>query len=1250
MARRFQNPPLFYIAAVVLALLIAAAWFVVEKTNLERHQTQIRNNVLLELTNIRDRIDHRLFSDLQLVKGLVSVITLHPDIDQESYARAVAPLFSEQSQIRNIAAAPDMVIRFTYPMQGNEAALGLDYRKHPTQFAAADRARTSRKIVLAGPINLVQGGTGLVARYPVFLNDQDGNEYFWGLISSVIDDKKLLQRSVLNPNDLPLQLAIRGRDGLGSEGEVFWGSPKLFEQAPVTLRINLPEGYWELAGVPQGGWSSPPGNLIWLRLAFLLLFGLLGTAFLAISQALRKAAKAQAETENARDRLRTSVMELQEREYLLRTVIDQMPDVLVLKDHQGNFVLTNKTVADLYGTTPDAMVGKQDHHFGVPREMSDFFRNNVLEIMARGETDIVYEDSRDANTGEIRHLKSIKKPFKSAQGENQILVIAQDITDIIRAQQKIEASEQKLNTILDNVDAFIFLKDLDGNYLFANRAVRELWNQDIEDIVGFGDEKFFDAESAAQIRAHDARVLQQGEVIRETEHLNVPEGTARFYQVTKLPLRDEHGDIYALCGISVDITELKQTEQALLDSEQRFRVAGKAAYDLIYEWDVKTDTLTWYGDIDTILGFEQGKISQDIDAWRALVHSEDEGFLNGAAERRRNSRDPILEEYRIRTATNEYRHWKDHALPMLDEQGKPYKWVGVCTDITAEKKHQDELERNAYFDPLTSLPNRALLTDRLRTALKQENRRKEMLALVFIDLDGFKEINDKYGHDVGDRMLISVAKRFQAALREGDTIARLGGDEFVAVLMDIKRERDCIPLLERLLDAVRQPSILQGESVQLSASLGVVLGPYQAEEVDADQLLRQADFAMYQAKLAGKNRYEFFDTDYDRNLRGRRESMERIREGLENSEFELYYQPKVNMLSGDVVGVEALIRWQHPEQGLLPPGVFLPVIEDQDLAIELGEWVLDTALQQIRNWQTAGLPMAVSVNIGAHQMQAADFTQRLATILARYPEVDAQKLELEVLETSALEDVKQTAEIMRECQQLGVTFALDDFGTGYSSLTYLKNLPAASLKIDRNFVRDMLIDPDDLAILEGIIGMSAAFRRTVIAEGVESEEHGEILLKLGCDLAQGYGIARPMPAEDILDWITRWKPYPTWVGQERVRHEDLGLLYAATEHRAWIREVEEKLQQQSDTHIPLSHHDCRFGTWLENEGAEKYGHLPAFTNTLAIHETLHTYAAELLENNAPEDRAGLGKLHAMREALLESLDELLKQSQEHRSR
>jgi EAL domain-containing protein (putative c-di-GMP-specific phosphodiesterase class I) len=332
----------------------------------------------------------------------------------------------------------------------------------------------------------------------------------------------------------------------------------------------------------------------------------------------------------------------------------------------------------------------------------------------------------------------------------------------------------------------------------------------------------------------------------------------------------------------------------------------------------------------------------------------------------------------------------------------------------------------------------------------------------------------------------------------------------------------------RLLHTTSQAISLDDILIQISVSIGVAFYP-QNEEVDANQLIRQADQAMYNAKQLGKNRYHIFDPERDRVVRKKHEDLERIEQAFHNNEFVLYYQPKINMQTNEIVGAEALLRWKDPKVGLIPPLQFLPIIENHTLSVEIGEWVINEAIMQMKQWRQDGLNLVVSVNVGARQLLQGDFNERLEYILSLHEGFDPSFLELEILETSALEDIDQAAQIIDKCHEIGIDFALDDFGTGYSSLTYLKRLPVSTLKIDQSFVQDMLNDQDDLAILEGIVGLAFAFNRDLIAEGVETKKHGEELLLLGCKLAQGYGIARPMPAEQFLYWPQEWNEKHKWV-------------------------------------------------------------------------------------------------------------------------
>ncbi|MBF0256449.1 MAG: EAL domain-containing protein [Gammaproteobacteria bacterium] len=579
-----------------------------------------------------------------------------------------------------------------------------------------------------------------------------------------------------------------------------------------------------------------------------------------------------------------------------------------------------------------------------------------------------------------------------------------------------------------------------------------------------------------------------------------------------------------------------------------------------------------------------------------------------------------------------------------DAEGQVSHYVALFSDISAQKAHEAQLEHAAHYDVLTGLPNRVLLSDRLHQAMLQTQRRQSILGLAYLDLDGFKEINDTYGHNVGDKLLHILAERMRQCLRESDTIGRLGGDEFVALLMDLEQVEDCIPMLQRLLQVAAQPVELLEGCLQVSASIGVSFYP-QVESVDEGQLMRQADQAMYQAKLAGKNRYSLFDPETEYSLRGQQESLQRLERALQQGEFELYYQPKVNLRSGLLVGLEALIRWNHPEQGLQSPASFLPYLEGHPLAIELGEWVIDSALSQLEQWQGSGLDVPISVNLDAYQLQGDGFPARLEKLLRAHPGVSPRRLELELLETSTIKDIMQVSKLMKQCMELGVEFALDDFGTGYSSLIYLKHLPARILKIDQAFVRDMLDDTEDLAIVEGVLGLASAFQREIIAEGVETLAHGQLLLQLGCELAQGYGIARPMPATELPAWHQNWRPDPNWQRLRAVGREHFSALVALVEHRAWIRAIDEFVHGKRSAPPVLNHHQCRFGQWLDRDGRSSLAKELQQQQIDPLHLQVHEQALQVLELHAKgrhlEVLEGVDELYRMGNEMAARINQML---------
>jgi diguanylate cyclase (GGDEF)-like protein len=393
-----------------------------------------------------------------------------------------------------------------------------------------------------------------------------------------------------------------------------------------------------------------------------------------------------------------------------------------------------------------------------------------------------------------------------------------------------------------------------------------------------------------------------------------------------------------------------------------------------------------------------------------------------------------------------------------------------------------------------------------------------MLAVGYLDLDGFKPVNDRHGHAAGDRLLVEMAQRLKGTLRSGDTVARLGGDEFVVLMPGLHSREESEVLVDRILRAIAEPfEAAAGHVASLTASIGVRIVP--PDDADPDTLLRQADQAMYAAKQEGRGRAHFFDPEHDRQVVLRRDQIARVGRGIAEREMVLHFQPVVDLRTGMVRFAEALVRWRRADLGMLSPAEWLPAVEDTPVIADLGDWVLDEALRRCASWGAMGLCGGVSVNVSAYELRDPAFPERVRRALERHPHVPASKLKLEVLESAALADIASVTSAMDACRLLGVEFALDDFGTGYSSLTYLKRLPASTLKIDRSFVSDMLTDDADRAIVTGVVELARVFGRASVAEGVESTAHAEALRALGCDMGQGYGFAPPMPAEALEEWM-----------------------------------------------------------------------------------------------------------------------------------
>ena len=543
---------------------------------------------------------------------------------------------------------------------------------------------------------------------------------------------------------------------------------------------------------------------------------------------------------------------------------------------------------------------------------------------------------------------------------------------------------------------------------------------------------------------------------------------------------------------------------------------------------------------------------------------------------------------------------------LFNDQGEVVNYVGVLTDITEFKQQARELERAAHYDSMTGLPNRKFITEKIWEAIQNSKTDNSigMVAVAILDVDSFKQVNDNFGLEEGDRILREIGVNLSILLRKDDCVGRLGGDEFALVLTRQGNRPQIQNAIQRFQDSLRRVDF--GHGIRLTVSVGVTV--YPVDDQDPDRLLRHADQALYQAKRTGKNVLHFFDPEESRCQEARLHSLSRIAQALRQDEMTLYYQPKVHLLSGELLGVEALIRWYNPEGGVQSPECFIPLVANTPLELELGFWVLKHALQQLNEWQSQGMPLSISVNISAYQLQSPGFVTELTNLMRCYPAVSPSLLEIEILESAAVEDWNHTANVISVCRGLGIHFSIDDFGTGYSSLLQLRRLPVDTLKIDQSFILNMLRDPDDLSMVEGIVHLSDTFSKRLIAEGVETQAHAELLIQLGCQMGQGYGISRPMPANAMASWLEGWKNQGFWkeISYAFVSRELLQLTAVSAALQHWVDQILKMVHEQDLLQAPeLDRNHCAFGRWYKGSGKRNFSVFHAYVELDFAHELLH---------------------------------------------
>jgi diguanylate cyclase (GGDEF)-like protein/PAS domain S-box-containing protein len=808
-------------------------------------------------------------------------------------------------------------------------------------------------------------------------------------------------------------------------------------------------------------------------------------------------------------------------------LLDLLQDLIYFKDKHSKFIRVSRALAARFGLNDvSEAVGKSDFDF-FPKEFAQHTYEVEQQIIRTGRPVIDHEEHTTWPDKSESWTLATKMPYRDAKG---VVIgtfgLSRDITEHKRAEEALRNSMALYHSLVQNLPQNIFRKDLDGRFTFANAQFCATIGKRLEEVMGKTDYDLFTATLAKKYQEDDRKVIKSGKTFETVEEHRAPGKGLLYVRVVKTPITDAKGYVIGVQGMFWDVTELHNAQRALETSEQRYALAVEGAHDGLWDWDLKTGEIYLAPRWKSMLGYEHVEIGKSPEEWMSRVHPDDVAKLKADLATHVVGKTAHFEnEHRMRHKDGTYRWMLSRGIGVRERGSKAVRMAGSQTDITDRKRFEEQLAQQAFFDTLTGLPNRALFMDRLGLAITRARRRKTaMFSVLFLDVDRFKDVNDSLGHVKGDLLLNAIARRLETCVRPGDTVARLGGDEFTILLDDMRDPADAVQVANRILDQMGKPFQLEGHEVFATASIGIAPGAHYEKP---DDLLRDADTAMYRAKDRGKNCYEVFDAAMHSRAVARLQLETDLRKAIERKEFKVYYQPIVSLLDDGLVGFEALVRWQHPDRGLVPPGEFLPLAEETGLILPIDLQVLRSAAQQTREWQkryATARHLRVNVNLSTKQFGQPGLVERVKDVLT-VTGLEGKYLTLEITESAIMEETKALAEMLEQIRRMDVRLYLDDFGTGYSSLGYLHRFPIHSLKIHSSFVWQLGKQDHQGQLVRTITTLAENLNMGVVAEGVETPEQLTHLRDLRCDRVQGYYFSKPLAVADAEALIANG---PTW--------------------------------------------------------------------------------------------------------------------------